>query len=548
MKIDRLIPAAVLGVASILGYGQTTPVYSYSVPSGGYAPNSNLVDYSDSATGTWHMHYDSLNRVDTGNATAGVYQNLGLTWQYDSFGNRLNQTLSGTSSALLPSTTTSSATYNPKNQMITSSLATASPTYDAAGNMTDEGRYKLAYDAESRVCSVYDTVLGGNITQYLYNAEGQRVAKGHPATSTSTPVCPASDFVATETYILGPSGEQVTQMDGTGHWQHTNVYAAGQLLATYDQQGSQQLLHFNITDALGTKRVQTSAAGATELTCLSLPFGDGPDCSGSGAVAAATEHRFTGKERDTESGLDYFGARYYASTMGRWMSPDPGKINLKHLANPQKWNKYAYVLNNPLTMIDPDGQAEVTITYRAFIPQANMAGFRGDNRSFSSNANASSRVSVTFRVETDPAKNGGNPLIGTPQVSVGTTHFNLTGQEDTSKGPMMPQVHVSQDTTTGAVTANIQESMGNPFTSKIDPNATIKSDVNITVNESATNAQINGTVSGSPAFESNMSVDGGATQNVPVQSAPTNAVQFVLGLHSTNQVNRNVDLQKKDPQ
>ncbi len=51
-------------------------------------------------------------------------------------------------------------------------------------------------------------------------------------------------------------------------------------------------------------------------------------------------------KNDSESGNDYFGARYYASSMGRFMSPDPGKVNLKHLANPQKWNKYAYVLNN----------------------------------------------------------------------------------------------------------------------------------------------------------------------------------------------------------
>jgi DNA-binding helix-hairpin-helix protein with protein kinase domain len=48
--------------------------------------------------------------------------------------------------------------------------------------------------------------------------------------------------------------------------------------------------------------------------------------------------------------------------MGRFMSPDPGKINLKHLANPQKWNKYPYVLNNPLSMIDPDGMEELWIS------------------------------------------------------------------------------------------------------------------------------------------------------------------------------------------
>jgi RHS repeat-associated protein len=67
---------------------------------------------------------------------------------------------------------------------------------------------------------------------------------------------------------------------------------------------------------------------------------------------SANVSRYTGKERDAESGNDYFGARYYASTMGRWMSPDPMG---GHLENPQTLNKYAYVTNNPLTLTDPTG-------------------------------------------------------------------------------------------------------------------------------------------------------------------------------------------------
>lgn len=63
---------------------------------------------------------------------------------------------------------------------------------------------------------------------------------------------------------------------------------------------------------------------------------------------------FTGKERDIESGNDYFGARYYASTMGRMMSPDSG-ID-QHPEDPQSWNLYSYVRNNPLNSVDPDGE------------------------------------------------------------------------------------------------------------------------------------------------------------------------------------------------
>ncbi len=63
----------------------------------------------------------------------------------------------------------------------------------------------------------------------------------------------------------------------------------------------------------------------------------------------------TGKERDTESGNDYFGARYYASSMGRFSSPDPSGLVSADPSNPQSFNLYNYVLNNPLVSVDPNG-------------------------------------------------------------------------------------------------------------------------------------------------------------------------------------------------
>jgi len=75
--------------------------------------------------------------------------------------------------------------------------------------------------------------------------------------------------------------------------------------------------------------------------------------------------RYTGKERDTESGNDYFGARYYASSMGRWMSPDPINLTNERLMNPTNTlNKYAYGANNPLKYVDKDGK-DITLYYRA---------------------------------------------------------------------------------------------------------------------------------------------------------------------------------------
>lgn len=70
-------------------------------------------------------------------------------------------------------------------------------------------------------------------------------------------------------------------------------------------------------------------------------------------------YHFTGKERDTESGLDYFDARYYSSNMGRFMSPDwsakEEPVPYAKLDDPQSLNLYSYVYNNPLSSIDADG-------------------------------------------------------------------------------------------------------------------------------------------------------------------------------------------------
>jgi RHS repeat-associated protein len=71
------------------------------------------------------------------------------------------------------------------------------------------------------------------------------------------------------------------------------------------------------------------------------------------------EYRFTGKEHDPETNNDYFGARYYSSTMGRFLTPDwsatPAAIPYASLGNPQTLNLYSYVENNPITGTDPDG-------------------------------------------------------------------------------------------------------------------------------------------------------------------------------------------------
>ena len=94
------------------------------------------------------------------------------------------------------------------------------------------------------------------------------------------------------------------------------------------------------------------------------PQKGGPPAGESVITSGDSNHyKFTGKERDSESNLDYFGARHYASTMGRWMIPDAINLTDERLLNPTNTlNKYAYGGNNPLKYIDPDGR-DITVFY-----------------------------------------------------------------------------------------------------------------------------------------------------------------------------------------
>jgi len=380
------ISGTLTGGAGTSSPGQTTPVYSYCVPgpsnpnctspTNDYDPVGNLLGYTDFVMGTWNFSYDTLNRLITGTPAAGNQSNNGqnLCWAYDDFGNRTAQ---DAQSAACPSAPAATASYNANNQLTWTSVNAAGSnfTYDAAGDATNDNANQYLYDGEGRICAVKNLTVGV-MTGYIYDAEGTRVSKG-TLTYFSCDMNPANSdfngFQPTNDYILGPSGEQVTEMgvggttDGSTTsslvWQHTNIWVGGTLLGTYDggagtgNADTTYGLHFYFNDPLGTRRVQTDYAGVVEQTCQSLPYGDGLSCTGS--TITPTEHHFTAKERDAESGLDDFGARYYASSLGRFMSPDWSvkvePVPYAKLGDPQSLNLYAYMMNNPLGGVDADG-------------------------------------------------------------------------------------------------------------------------------------------------------------------------------------------------
>jgi RHS repeat-associated protein len=118
-------------------------------------------------------------------------------------------------------------------------------------------------------------------------------------------------------------------------------------------------VRYYLADHLGTTTMELSSGGWPMYIGDFAPYGqeiiDGT-VSSAPTDTSSNHYKFTGKERDAESGLDYFGARYYASSMGRWMSPDWASkaepVPYAKLDDPQSLNLYSYVSNRPLTLVD----------------------------------------------------------------------------------------------------------------------------------------------------------------------------------------------------
>jgi RHS repeat-associated protein len=355
---------ATASAANLGGDTSTTP-YEFSLT---YAANSNVAAATDTMTGSWTYTYDTLNRLTKANAsTAGIVTPFGTfktqCWTYDSFGNRTGEG-EMTTAATCPfpisgSNHSNVALYNASNQLTSNSVSTFA--YDQDGNILNDGINKYVYDLNGRICAVTTAASGGAITQYVYDADGRRVAKGSLTTfpaagATCSAPTSANGFTATALYLRGEHGDQDTELNGAGVWQHTNVFAGGGLTATYDT-GTKATFSFNFSDWLGSKRLQSNFNGTTQNSWASDPFGAYLKPLGSGADA--TEHHFTSKERDTETGNDYFGARYYESGIGRWVSPDwrgsPEAVPYANLDSPQTLNLYSYLENSPLGGVDGDG-------------------------------------------------------------------------------------------------------------------------------------------------------------------------------------------------
>ena len=194
--------------------------------------------------------------------------------------------------------------------------------------------HSYIYDAEGNITKVD----GGSTAQYVYDVFNRRI---HVQTAS-----------ATTEYIYDYAGRRISSWvspNNTGN--EGRIYWDGQLVA---HRSFEALTYFDHQDTLGTDRIRTNYGGWVAATYISLPWGDGYTATVNNAGADQDNEHFGGLERDAESGTEHAQFRNYASAQGRWLAPDPymGSYNL---SNPQSMNRYAYVLNNPLSLVDPTG-------------------------------------------------------------------------------------------------------------------------------------------------------------------------------------------------
>ena len=316
--------------------GSPTSIVDLTYSYGTTTNNGNVqsIDYSGGGLSyTQSFGYDSLNRLTTSSESGSAWSQ---TNAYDRYGNRQIDYGGGS--------------YNLAFSLTTNRITTSGYSYDSAGNLTNDTVHAYTFDAENRILKV-DTV-----SAYTYDGEGQRVRK----------------LVGENLrFIYGIGGQEIAEFSGaSGALQKEYIYGASGLLATIEPTVvNSNGTRYTTSDNLGTPRVITNSSAGVVSRHDYKPFGEeigagiGSRTTAMGySVADGVRQRFTLKERDVETGLDYFTARYFASSHGRFTSVDPygpwamsEDEKLTFMFVPQQWNRYAYCIDNPLKNVDPTG-------------------------------------------------------------------------------------------------------------------------------------------------------------------------------------------------
>ena len=292
--------------------------------------------------------YDALSRL-TSAQIGGVASGATYGYAYDVYGNRTGSTLN------------QQVMSAPTVDGTTNRLAGDGYDYDAAGNQTTNGTSVATWDGFAMMTSYRFGTTPANTNTYVYTANDERIG-----------VLRGSEWTWT---LRGPDGKPLRQYrsstspGATWIWVEDFVYRDGSLLASERASAEGGLRHYHL-DHLGSARLVTSATGSLLSEHDYLPFGgERTEIDQHTALGFSREEplRYTGHERDFEHAapndssayIDYMHARYYGPSTGRFLSVDPGGDVDLH--QPQSWNKYTYVRNNPINNTDPTGRCTNSI-------------------------------------------------------------------------------------------------------------------------------------------------------------------------------------------
>jgi RHS repeat-associated protein len=305
---------------------------------------------------TWDYVYDgagNITKIGSQMYTYDTAQRLAQSttgtiverYTYDGFGNR---------TAVEHDSITTNVSVNPANNR----LNATGMGYDVAGSLTAEPSANYTYDPDGQVLKKVMTSTANFPEYYVYTASGERV--GMRVKTDATWYWSLRDEGG---HILRQYHSYGTNLAPV--WVEDFVWRDGLLLGSQRPVEEGGRSHFHL-DHLGTPRLVTSDAGQTVSQHDYYPFG-AEQTSVTQETASGFDReqplKFTGHERDfagdfgAEDGnaVDYMHARYYNPTQGRFLSPDP---ILGDPEDPQSWNRYSYVRNNPIRYTDPTGLAD----------------------------------------------------------------------------------------------------------------------------------------------------------------------------------------------
>jgi RHS repeat-associated protein len=328
--------------------------YDFHYGAGNNGNVFGIYNYKD-ANRNQTFTYDSLNRLTSAqnagtDCTAKILQNKSEYWGnnyvYDAWGNMLQKSITKCGAENLQ------VTADAHNWIHASGT---DYQYDAAGNMTYDATASLNYtfDQENRL-------TGASGYTYTYDGDGNRVRKSNGNTAgDGTLYWDMTPGVVAETDLAGTVKSEYVFFDGERVARRDGVNGAGGVF-------------YYFSDHLKTASVITDSAGVIKAESDYYPWGGELQFVNNDT----NDYKFTGKKRDTETGLDYFGARYYSNGLGRWVSADwsatPIPVPYADFGDPQSLNLYQFVGGNPASKADATGHcvwdlciAEGAATYAA---------------------------------------------------------------------------------------------------------------------------------------------------------------------------------------